>query len=92
MQTIMNQEYVSIEIDNGPGTLELEAFPYQGDIGPVFFRAHNQYRHNPYAVACKMSEETWEDFWGRIDPDWSLVPAMRELAATLEKEWEKQAS
>jgi len=89
---IINEEYISIEIDNGRGTLELEAFPYQGAIGPVYFRVHNQYRHNPYAVACKMSEETWEAFWARTDPDWELIPAMRELAETLEKEWTKHVS
>lgn len=82
---IINKEYISIEIDNNAGSLELEAFPYQGTVGPVYFRAHNRFRHNPYAVACKMSQETWKDFWGRIDADWELTPLMRELAETLEK-------
>lgn len=90
---IINKEYISIELEYGNGHAELEAFPHDGALGPIFFRWHGQrgiYGSTTAAVKC--FDESWDEFFARQDPDWELTPLMRELAETLEKEWTKQAS
>lgn len=90
---IINKEYISIELEYGNGVAELEAFPHNGELGPVAFRWHGQRGiYGSTTAAVKLHDESWETFFARQDSDWELTPLMRELAETLEKEWTKQAS
>lgn len=89
---IINHEYISIELEHGNGSAELEAWPHEGALGPVFFRWNGGATCGANTMAVKLHNESWETFFARQDPDWELTPLMRELAETLEKEWTKQAS
>lgn len=90
---IINKEYISIELKHGDGRAELEAFPLDGKVGPVFFRWHGRNDHYGSIVAAvKHYDETWEKFWDRQDSGWVLTPIMRELAETLEKALTEQSS
>lgn len=85
---IKNKEYISIEIEHGNGIAELEAFPCEGALGPVFFRWHGQRGiYGSTTAAVKTVAETWNEFFARQDPDWVLTPLMRELAETLNQNW-----
>jgi len=91
---IINKEYISIELEYGNGRAELEAFPYDGALGPIFFKWHCQPRSicDGSTAAVKYFDESWDEFFARQDSDWEFTPLMRELAAILEKEWVKRAS
>ncbi|CAB4136307.1 hypothetical protein UFOVP298_48 [uncultured Caudovirales phage] len=81
---IINEEYISIHIELNAGTsLELEAWPHQGNLGNVYFRFTGRYGAN--TVATKMHNETWNEFTERLDQGWTLSPLIKELIATLEK-------
>ena len=83
MKTIRTPNYVSLEIEYGHGSVELETWPAPGICSevPVFFRYHDRY--GAITQGVKLHTETWEAFFSRFSPGFELLPIMRELAAAL---------
>lgn len=76
LNVLWNAEYIGISFADRDLRIWAEAFPFEGDIGPVYFR----HGTSPYAMACKMSQETWEAFFARQNRNWEAFPFLQRLA------------
>lgn len=82
MKTIRTPNYVSLEIEYGHGSVELECWPSdEHPAVPVFFQYNDRY--GAITQGVKLHTETWEAFFSRFSPGFELLPIMRELAAAL---------
>ena len=79
IKEIRSSEYISLEIECGTGSVELECFPHENEHGPVFFRYHGQYGSTTQGV--KYHGETWDEFFARQHH--SLKPIFQELVNSL---------
>ena len=83
---IYNQEYFSLEPLNDDGSVWMqgiwaEALPYKGKLGAISFRVGV----NTWNLACKQSDETWEEFLARLDKKWDAFPQIKALAERIAK-------
>ena len=76
LHVLWNDEYIGITFADRDLRIWVEAWPFEGDPGPVYFR----YGTNPYALACKRHSETWEAFFARLNQDWVAFPLIQRLA------------
>lgn len=71
---IRSPEYIWAGFDDFPlCPLQVEAFPSENGIGPIFFRSKNTLFH-------KREDETWETLWAELDPGWNAVAWFKALA------------
>lgn len=82
LKVINTAEYISAEFLEDPKGIWAEAWPFEGEIGPVYFRNGTC----PYAIAVKMNQETWEEFFSRIDNQWEAFAYIKHLSAAFKGE------
>ncbi len=69
-------DYVWAGFDDAPHCpLTVEAYPWQNEIGPIFFQGKNK-----NTLFHKREDESWEHLWSELDPGWDVVPWFKALA------------
>jgi len=78
MNIIRKPDYIFVELPDSP--YHAEAYPYEGDYGPIYFRHGPDCFSTYLSLAIKFSDETWHEFFARLPVCWERLPYIKTLS------------